>query len=184
MHFLDKSQQDHLTKLSNRYGLEKKLGNLRRNKGESDSKFCFVYLDLNNFKQINDNHGHLAGDYILAQFSLKLAKEFRSADIISRVGGDEFVLVFSTSNQCNEVERFIERIEQNCCTIEYKGISFQLTFAWGHVFGEGKNHSVSKLFEIADQNMYQLKSDQVKSNQKEKLKLKKASLTQTKLTVA
>ncbi|WP_153913980.1 sensor domain-containing diguanylate cyclase [Shewanella sp. TC10] len=173
MHFFDKSQQDHLTKLSNRYGLEKKLRKLRRNNRENDSKFCFIYLDLNNFKQINDNHGHLTGDYILAQFSLKLAKEFRSADIISRVGGDEFVLVFSTSDQCNEVEGFIERIQQNCCTIDYKGVCFQLTFAWGHVFAEGKNYSVSELFEIADQNMYQLKSAQVKIKQMTKSKIPK-----------
>ncbi|MCC4832495.1 sensor domain-containing diguanylate cyclase [Shewanella sp. 10N.7] len=165
MHFFDKSQQDHLTKLSNRYGLEKKLRNLDDNNSDCDSALCFIYLDLNNFKQINDNFGHLAGDHMLKTFSSYLSKELKSADIIARIGGDEFVLVFSVPEQCDIddfVHKIIQRIKHHCCTVDYRGNKFQLEFAWGHVAVDSKDYSINDLFNVADIKMYQLKNSQVK----------------------
>jgi diguanylate cyclase (GGDEF)-like protein len=55
--------------------------------------FCVVVVDLNNFKRINDQHGHLAGDELLRQIAHELRMASRAQDVLGRWGGDEFVMV-------------------------------------------------------------------------------------------
>jgi len=81
--------RDPLTGLSNRRNLEERI-ETRINCGQT---FCVVMLDLNRFKQVNDKHGHLAGDILLQQFAQELRSSLRSSDVIGRWGGDEFLLV-------------------------------------------------------------------------------------------
>lgn len=80
---------DALTGILNRRGIESAVARRR----EDGRPFCVVLLDLNSFKPVNDNHGHLAGDDLLKQFSTELRAQFRSGDIIGRWGGDEFIAV-------------------------------------------------------------------------------------------
>jgi diguanylate cyclase (GGDEF)-like protein len=81
--------RDELTGLSNRRNVEERLAS-RISKGQA---FCVVILDLDNFKQVNDTHGHLAGDSLLKQFAGELRSSSRTHDTVGRWGGDEFILV-------------------------------------------------------------------------------------------
>jgi diguanylate cyclase (GGDEF)-like protein len=81
--------RDELTGLSNRRNVEERIHS-RIAKGEP---FCVVILDLNKFKQVNDTHGHLAGDALLKQFAGELRSSSRSVDTVGRWGGDEFIMV-------------------------------------------------------------------------------------------
>jgi diguanylate cyclase (GGDEF)-like protein len=81
--------RDELTGLSNRRNVEERIQS-RIAKGEP---FCVVILDLNKFKQVNDTHGHLAGDALLKQFAGELRSSSRSVDTVGRWGGDEFIMV-------------------------------------------------------------------------------------------
>jgi diguanylate cyclase (GGDEF)-like protein len=81
--------RDELTGLSNRRNVEERLAS-RISKGQA---FCVVILDLDNFKQVNDTHGHLAGDNLLKQFAGELRSSSRTHDTVGRWGGDEFILV-------------------------------------------------------------------------------------------
>ena len=81
--------KDELTGAASRRSVEERI---QRNI-EGQVPFCVVMLDLNGFKQINDRHGHLAGDDLLRQFAMELQTNTRSGDLVGRWGGDEFVVL-------------------------------------------------------------------------------------------
>jgi diguanylate cyclase (GGDEF)-like protein len=86
------AQQDALTGVANRRALEGTL-NTRRDRGD---EVLVAYLDLDGFKSVNDNFGHEAGDAVLVTVADRLRNSLRNDDIVARVGGDEFVLVFAS----------------------------------------------------------------------------------------
>jgi diguanylate cyclase (GGDEF)-like protein len=81
--------RDALTGLANRRSVAERI-EFRIARGQA---FCVVMLDLNGLKQVNDQHGHLAGDNLLQQFGQELRSSSRATDLVGRWGGDEFVLV-------------------------------------------------------------------------------------------
>ena len=81
--------QDALTGLANRRKVEERI----EWRIAHQQQFCVVILDLDGFKQINDTHGHPAGDDLLQQFSRELRSNIRATDIVGRWGGDEFIVV-------------------------------------------------------------------------------------------
>lgn len=81
---------DTLTGLRNRRALDMRMKDLV----ESGQTFGLMHMDLDFFKQVNDSLGHAAGDHVLREVAVILAEETRKTDLVARVGGDEFVLVF------------------------------------------------------------------------------------------
>jgi diguanylate cyclase (GGDEF)-like protein len=82
----------------------------------SGTPFGLMHLDLDYFKEVNDTHGHAAGDAVLEAVSQVLADETRAPDTVARVGGDEFVLVFQGLVASDRLEaiagRILRRLEQ------------------------------------------------------------------------
>jgi diguanylate cyclase (GGDEF)-like protein len=72
--------------------------------------FSVILLDLNGFKQVNDTHGHQAGDEVLKQFASELRSSFRSTDVVARWGGDEFVVLLD--GDIGEAKAQIDRVSQ------------------------------------------------------------------------
>jgi len=81
--------RDALTGLANRRSVEERIAWRITN----EHVFCVVILDLDRFKQVNDTHGHVAGDSLLKQFAQELQSNVRPSDIVGRWGGGEFILV-------------------------------------------------------------------------------------------
>lgn len=97
---------DQLTGIANRRKVEHEL-EIRLKKV---LPFSVIYLDINDFKKVNDTFGHLAGDDLLKQFAGELRMAFRTTDLIGRWGGDEFIVL--VDGHFREAEARIERIEQ------------------------------------------------------------------------
>jgi diguanylate cyclase len=97
------SLTDPLTNLANRRAFEKHLAS----RVAAGTPFCLIMIDLNDFKAVNDQHGHLAGDDLLKQFAGELGSQFSPSELVARFGGDEFVGVLSggVSNAGAKVER-------------------------------------------------------------------------------
>ncbi len=92
-HAQELASLDPLTGLYNRRAVEARI----TARLASRSPFCVVIIDLDDFKQVNDRHGHLAGDELLRQISTELRQASRSDDIIGRWGGDEFIMLLDGS---------------------------------------------------------------------------------------
>lgn len=86
---------DSLTKLSSRSSFNKQLQDLIINSHRRSEKFAVLYLDLDDFKNINDNFGHDAGDKLLIEVANRLRNLLREADFASRLGGDEFCMLIN-----------------------------------------------------------------------------------------
>ncbi|MEQ1949170.1 MAG: GGDEF domain-containing protein [Bryobacteraceae bacterium] len=105
-----KSETDTLTGLANRAGIERAM----REREGIGQPFSVLVVDLNDFKEINDTHGHSAGDDLLKQFADEFRSQFRPQDIVGRWGGDEFVAVTGISGP-REVQERVERIRNWAC---------------------------------------------------------------------
>ncbi len=109
---LDLAIHDPLTSLFNRRGmlerLEFLLAELRRNKKMG----AILYLDLDNFKPLNDTHGHVMGDELLIQVSRRIEANIRAIDTVARMGGDEFLVILSHLDERNALNNALAIAEK------------------------------------------------------------------------
>jgi diguanylate cyclase (GGDEF)-like protein/PAS domain S-box-containing protein len=108
------ASEDELTKVSNRRTLMKQLQLFVYEAYESKRPLSVAMIDIDNFKEINDQHGHLAGDTLLRQFADEVRKVLRSKDNLARYGGDEFTVLLpeTTDKQAfNILERLRSHLE-------------------------------------------------------------------------
>ena len=106
------ASHDALTDLYNRREFERRLQDLLSAGPLRSPMVALLYVDLDQFKLINDTSGHLAGDQLLAQLATLMREQLRSADVLARLGGDEFgVLLTDVADQA-EAERIAERLRR------------------------------------------------------------------------
>lgn len=101
---------DDLTGLVSRHLLLDRLQQEIANIGRTGKKAALAFLDLDDFKPVNDNHGHKAGDVVLVEIASRLKNAVRTGDTVSRLGGDEFVLLLSEVTNSSECEDLLSRI--------------------------------------------------------------------------
>lgn len=146
--------RDPLTGLNNRSDfnvhMEKKLELCRR----QHRHFSLMLLDLDNFKQVNDSHGHQVGDQTLQEFAAILRQSVRTTDCIFRFGGDEFAILVDDDNYATNtvVAKRIQTAVANSELMSRYGVSCSIGFA----LAQAKDVNIS-LFERADKALYQAK---------------------------
>ncbi|RLA69905.1 MAG: hypothetical protein DRG09_04615 [Epsilonproteobacteria bacterium] len=109
------AQHDMLTGISNRLHLEEQLKYLISYSKRNDNKFAMLFLDLDHFKQINDTLGHDVGDKLLQEVAKRIKKNIRSEDIFARIGGDEFIIVFTDIEETDltaSIHKILDLIHQ------------------------------------------------------------------------
>lgn len=108
-----RSEFDLLTDIENRFSLERRLEHLIEMARVSAGVFGLLYIDLNEFKQVNDVYGHRAGDLYLQEVAMRLKRQLRPGDMLARLGGDEFAVLVPNVRGRSEVEEIALRLE--CC---------------------------------------------------------------------
>lgn len=157
----EKAVKDSLTGLYNRfYFLDSLRRSIIRTKRKREKVFI-IFVDLDNFKPINDYFGHIEGDKVLKEVAKILKENFREYDIVSRFGGDEFLVLFVGE------ELPIDRVEKIKKIVEDKFKKYHLSFSYGiSVYPDDikeKNlytdNIIKKLLKIADERMYKMKEE-------------------------
>ncbi|PKO12559.1 MAG: hypothetical protein CVU39_23565 [Chloroflexi bacterium HGW-Chloroflexi-10] len=120
---------------------------------------AIAFLDINNFKYINDQHGHLVGDLILKQVADFIQEQVRSIDVLARFGGDEFVILFPEMT-ADRLPLILERLQTSFTEKKFRvnKNSFALTVSCGSaIFDPADPILLHILIDQADQDMYQNK---------------------------
>ena len=147
---------DTLTKLVNRRGFEQHLAKAIASAQETQHALC--YLDLDQFKVVNDTCGHVAGDELLRQVSVLLRQRIRSTDILARLGGDEFgILLYQCSLQkAEQIANSLQTLIQNF-RFTWDGKTFTIGVSIGLVAIDQDSQDVNSLLGAADVACYAAK---------------------------
>ena len=151
---------DALTGLPNRVLLGDRLQQAIAQSRRRFQKLAVCYLDLDNFKPINDRWGHAAGDRLLVEAARRLSECVRQCDTVSRLGGDEFVILFSELDHIRECEQALQRIgDALACPFPIGEGEATVSASIGVSFYPGDGIDPDTLLRHADQAMYMAKQE-------------------------
>lgn len=143
---------DSLTNIPNRKFVTDRLEGLIEKK---EAVFSLLFLDLNGFKDVNDQYGHVQGDQLLQMFSERFNRIVRKQDVFARLGGDEFVLLVENINSVDEIEQHIlgiNNLMQEPFEVDDKFVS--VTASIGYACFPHDGITSKQLLNTADRRMY------------------------------
>jgi len=155
------ARTDPLTQLLNRRALLTQLATEVERTRRYNAPLSILMIDVDEFKDVNDTYGHLAGDQVLVEVALILGRTARSVDSVARYGGDEFVIAVPETGEAGAIafaERLRDRIQAHPFDIG-KGEPLQLTVSIGVAdFPEAKVETAEDLLDCADRALYRAKA--------------------------
>ncbi len=150
---------DPLTGLANRYLLLEELRRMLQGLGRRGGSVTLIYMDLDDFKRINDEYGHDMGDEVLSAFARRLRGAVRSDDVVSRLGGDEFVIAHATAGH-PDGDLVVSRLRKVLTApFTVRGLVFDVGASIGWVSTERGDLGSDALLAKADRAMYRHKRD-------------------------
>jgi len=154
---LELAHADHLTSaINSRYFHEMAQMEMYRFE-RNQHPFTIAYIDLDNFKAVNDRFGHIVGDQVLITLVNSVTKVIRKSDFVARLGGDEFAVLFPETDQ--EAARIIFSKIQNNFVEAMQQKNWSITFSVGVLTCKVAPQTTGELIRMADELMYLAKSD-------------------------
>jgi diguanylate cyclase (GGDEF)-like protein len=156
------SQTDDLTKLHNARYLRRFLVNEIKRARRYNSAVAALFLDLDDFKRINDRHGHLVGSHVLMEMAAIILCSVRDTDVVTRYGGDEFVVILPETD-VKQAMFVAERVRARIARHKFTGgqrLELQLTASFGVAAFPRHALSPQQLLVCADAAMYEAKAAQ------------------------
>ncbi|AXX90409.1 diguanylate cyclase [Arcobacter suis] len=162
---LELAYYDSLTTLPNRLLLKDLLAVMIKRVERNNHYGALLFIDLDNFKMVNDTKGHDIGDFVLIETAKRLQNTIRETDLISRLGGDEFIIVLEIPESNKEVainniniaaKKILEEIKKPYLISNF---DFRLTVSIGIALFENNEFSIDELMKFADTAMYSSKAN-------------------------
>jgi diguanylate cyclase (GGDEF)-like protein len=153
------ARHDVLTGLYNRRAFQERLEHTLVRSQRRGERFALLFIDVDNFKTINDRWGHEAGDAALKIVALRLSTATRKADTVARMGGDEFVVLLENPSQRDDIINIAEKLLDSVrASIQFEGNSMQVGFSIGISQYPDDGDTAAQLLARADQAMYETKA--------------------------
>jgi diguanylate cyclase (GGDEF)-like protein len=148
--------------LPNRLQLEEQMAHSLERARSDGTRMALVFIDLNGFKQINDEHGHAVGDQLLVGVAQRLLKTLRESDFVARLGGDEFVLIIEGLSRNNSLQDDAQLISDKILQrltppMLLDNTRHQIGASLGIAMYPDHGPNIDSLILIADQAMYRAK---------------------------
>ena len=148
----DLSRIDPLTRIANRRALFEAASQAKRLAERNGESLSISYVDVDNFKQLNDSLGHGAGDQVLALAAATIARTLRPSDVVARIGGDEFAILLPGANR-DDADGIMRRVEGDL-QHAMKECQWPVTFSIGIASFRSPFASVQEMLAAADKAMY------------------------------
>ena len=160
----DTMRLDYLTGVFNRRHLENFL---RRKIGENNPSFAGIMLDIDSYKKINDEYGHLVGDQALVDFARVLKKSVGVNDVVARYGGDEFMIIIA-ANDAKRLQSVVDEIKENIEKFNAKKkYPFSLNASLGQaLYVPSEKKTMEQFINYVDDLMYKNKKNNCLTNSK------------------
>ena len=150
---------DTLTGLASRHLLYMRINDAIDYSSRYDTFFALLFIDLNHFKEINDDYGHYAGDIVLKTIAERMTKIFRKTDVVSRLGGDEFVVLINFLNNRENLKYLVEKLVENVKkTIDIDNKTLLVSASIGISIYPKDGVTSEDLVNKADKAMYNIKN--------------------------
>lgn len=149
------SKQDSLTKL---YNADTTKHLCAEYLSGSHSACALIMLDLDGFKKVNDELGHMEGDRVITRVASEIKRQFRSGDIVGRVGGDEFLVLMKEIPNADIVNKKCEALVNAVSSLKEELKCDFLGCSVGAVVASAENYDYDELFKYADAIMYDVKN--------------------------
>ena len=158
---IELSNLDPLTKLPNRRLLEKRLDELIDKAIHKHTLIAFLYIDIDNFKPINDNYGHTIGDGVLVGTASRLKHCVRSSDIVTRLGGDEFLIVMAGFESKHQIKLMADKVlKEFSSPFKIQNVLLNVDASIGVSVYSDNVKDLHTLIQLADEAMYEAKKEQ------------------------
>ena len=154
------ASHDSLTGLANRLEFENKLSRLLQSAQQNNKEHILLFMDLDQFKLINDTCGHIAGDELLRQLSRTLETKVRESDTLARLGGDEFGILLESCPMDHALQ-IAESIRELIATFKFawEGKSFEIGVSIGAVPINAQSDTAIEIMGLADTACYKAKNE-------------------------
>jgi diguanylate cyclase (GGDEF)-like protein/PAS domain S-box-containing protein len=152
------ARADALTDLPNRKVLDERVREAIRRRDEEGEAFALVFIDMDQFKLVNDSLGHAVGDALLLQAAARIKSSLRAEDFVARIGGDEFAVLIADAGSEFETRQAMDRLATALNRpFRVSGNDLPCSASMGIVMGDMRYHEPAELLRDADTAMYEAK---------------------------